>query len=166
MVHYDSIGEKKLNKRKIIVYVVSIIVVELLGFVVGMATKAGTALYAESIVKPPLAPPGIVFPIAWTILYCLMAVGFARVLLNENRTNRAVLLFLTQLTLNLMWCFIFFTAQAYIAAFIELVIMLIIVILMSCEFSKIDRIAGILQIPYIIWLCFAAYLNMGVILLN
>lgn len=151
-----------------LVYIFSILIIESLGFAAGMLTRTGTKIYAESIHKPPLSPPGIVFPIAWTILYALMGIGIARILLCDSSSMRtiAIVLFVSQLILNLAWCFIFFGKQDFVLAFIELLGMLVLVVLMTVDFRKLDTMAAALQIPYILWLCFAAYLNFGVIILN
>ncbi|MCR5404205.1 MAG: tryptophan-rich sensory protein [Butyrivibrio sp.] len=154
--------------KKIATYLISILLVEALGFTVGMLTRTGTEIYAGMINKPPLSPPGILFPIAWTILYALMGVGVARIILSGQSYERriAVILFAAQLVLNLAWCFIFFGAQKFMLAFVELIIMLALVMMMIIFFRKTDTLAAMLQIPYIMWLCFAAYLNLGVVVLN
>ncbi|MDO4537552.1 MAG: TspO/MBR family protein, partial [Coriobacteriales bacterium] len=92
--------------RKKRTYILSILLVEAAGFIVGMLTRGGTQLYATSINKPPLSPPGILFPIAWTILYALMGIGLARVILARNSPARrtGLVLFAVQLVLNLAWC--------------------------------------------------------------
>ncbi|MCR5452860.1 MAG: tryptophan-rich sensory protein [Lachnospiraceae bacterium] len=150
--------------KTILTYVISILVTELSGFAVGMLTRSGTQAYAESITKPPLSPPGIVFPIAWTILYGLMGIGLARVLLAESSEwrTRGIILYVVQLVLNLAWCFIFFSAKRYDLAFFELVIMFAAVVAMSICFRKVDKPSQMMQIPYLCWLVFAGYLNSGV----
>lgn len=150
------------------VYIAAVVVVELLGFVVGMLTREGTQLYASTINKPPLSPPGILFPIAWTVLYALMALGVARVILADYSPSKgvAVALFVTQLILNLAWCFIFFGARNYGLALFELILMLAAVAAMTYLFARCDRLAAAMQIPYLVWLCFALYLNVGVLVLN
>ncbi len=157
--------------KKMIVYVLCVLLTEISGFTVGMLTRGGTQIYADTINKPPLSPPGIVFPIAWTILYALMGIGLARILLiKEAEEPRirilAIVFFFVQLVLNLAWCFIFFHARSFGYALAELLVMLICVIAMTVLFRKLDAVAAALQIPYICWLCFAAYLNAGVVMLN
>ena len=154
--------------KSVITYVICVVLVEASGFAVGMATRNGTQIYADTINKPPLSPPGIVFPIAWTILYALMGIGFARVLLSDGGSYRSagIVLFVIQLVLNLALCFIFFGAQRFGIALAELIVMLITVIAMAVSFSKCDKAACYMQIPYILWLCFATYLNTGVVILN
>lgn len=150
--------------RKSITYVACVILTELAGLVVGMLTRESTQIYANTITKPPLSPPNIVFPIAWTLLYGLMGVGLARILLAEasQTRNLAIALFAVQLALNLVWCFIFFWAQDFGLALVELICLLVAVIIMAIVFSKVDSLAARLQIPYLAWLCFATYLNAGV----
>ncbi len=157
--------------KRIITYFLCIMMTELSGFAAGMLTREGTKIYADTINKPPLSPPGIVFPIAWTILYALMGIGLARVLLAEDEQvssikTLAVVFFFVQFGLNLAWCFIFFGAQNFVFALVELFAMLICTVVMTVLFRRIDPVAAVLQIPYICWLCFAAYLNAGVVLLN
>ncbi len=155
-------------KKSTWTYILCIVLVEALGFTVGMMTREGTAIYAETINKPPLSPPGIIFPIAWTILYALMGISVARVILSpasEERKN-GVILFGVQLALNLAWCFIFFSSRRYDLALAELIMMLIVVVGMTLYFKKVDALAAKLQIPYIVWLLFATYLNIGVLALN
>ena len=154
--------------NKTMTYIAAILLTELSGFVVGMLTREGTRIYADTIRKPPLSPPGIVFPIAWTVLYALMGIGLARVLLCEGSSVRTIgiVLYVVQLVLNLAWCFIFFGAQNFGAALAELLCMVAAVIAMCVFFWKADRTAMRLQIPYLCWLCFATYLNAGVFILN
>lgn len=154
--------------NKTLTYAGSVLAVEAAGFVVGMLTREGTQIYADTITKPPLSPPGIVFPIAWTLLYGLMGIGLARVLLSAPSPERTagITLFAIQLALNLAWSFIFFGARRFDLALIELVAMLAIVIAMTAAFWKADALAGKTQLPYIAWLCFATYLNTGVLMLN
>lgn len=155
-------------KRKVLTYVLSVFIVEMLGFIAGMMTRTGTQIYADTINKPPFSPPGILFPIAWTVLYALMGIGFARVLLADSSKirNMSIGFFGCQLILNLAWCFIFFNAQNFVLALVELIVMFIAVLIMIVFFGKTDAFAAKLQIPYVLWLCFATYLNIGVIILN
>ncbi len=157
-----------MKNKKSLVYIISVVLVEAAGFTVGMLTREGTQLYADFIIKPLLSPPGIVFPIAWTILYALMGIGIARVILCEPSASRSkgIKLFFVQFVLNLLWCFIFFGSMNFGLALVELICMLIATILMYRYFNKTDSIAARIQIPYILWLCFATYLNLGVAVLN
>jgi tryptophan-rich sensory protein len=125
-------------------------------------------LYNTMIQKPPLSPPAVVFPIVWTILYALMGISAAIVATSPNRMedSKSLNLFIAQLIVNFFWSFFFFNAQAFGFAAIWLILLWILVLLMIISFWKVDRRAAWLQIPYLIWLTFAAYLNLAVYLMN
>jgi len=149
-------------------YAFWIVLSEAVGLIAGLLTREGTKIYGETILQPPLAPPALVFPIVWTILYALMGISAARFYLlpASPARNQGINLFLIQLTVNFLWSFIFFNAQAFGFAFLWLLLLLTLVVWMTVVFSKTDSLAAMLQIPYILWLLFAAYLNAGVWLLN
>jgi len=121
--------------------------------------------YAE-INKPFLSPPAITFPIVWTILYTLM--GISKYLISKEGKNSetASLIYYIQLAINVTWPIIFFNAREYLVALAWIIILIIFVITMIIEFRKINKTAAYLQIPYLIWLLFAAYLNYQVLVLN
>lgn len=149
-------------------YAFWILLSEAVGLLSGWLTREGVQIYTETVAKPALTPPGIVFPIVWTILYALMGIGAARVALtppSEDRSD-ALLLFWVQLAFNFLWSTIFFTYQAFGAALIWLVILWVLILLMIFAFRRVDPLAAKLQIPYLIWVTFAVYLNAGVWLLN
>lgn len=154
--------------NNLVKYVICVVLVELSGFIVGMLMREGTKIYSESIVQPPLSPAPVVFPIAWTILYALMGIGIARVLMAEASGARTAAMgfFFAQLVFNLAWSFIFFGAQRFDLAFVWLVILFILALLMAVFFKRVDTVAMYMQIPYLIWLMFAGYLNLGVWVLN
>ena len=118
--------------------------------------------------QPPLSPPGWVFPVAWTILYLLMGVGMAIVWRNSDgeRRRRAVTIWSVQLAANFLWPLLFFLWQLRLLSLVWLVVLLILVANMTSEFEKTSVTAARLQIPYLLWLLFAAYLNLGVWILN
>lgn len=136
------------------------------GAVVALLTRESMEVYAN-LQQPPLAPPGIVFPIVWTILYTLM--GISAYMITESGSklkNKALTVYGIQLFLNFIWPLVFFNGQMFLAAFIILMALWIMVLWMIGIFYKINPVAAFLQIPYAIWLTFAAYLNLGVYLLN
>jgi len=108
-----------------------------------------------------LTPPGIVFPIVWTILYALMGIGAARVWLSEDSIERmkALIVFAVQLAVNFFWSIIFFDLQAFQFAFWWLVILWVLIILMITAYHKVDKLAAYIQIPYLLWVTFAGYLT-------
>lgn len=148
--------------------IVCIIITEVLGFTVGILTREGTRLYADTMVKPPFSPPALLFPIAWTLLYALMGAGVAMIINSESSGVRSsgLVLYFIQLFFNLAWCFIFFSFKNYGGALIWIIILLILTVFMTLAFHKVSRMAAFIQIPYIIWLIFATYLNAGVMVMN
>lgn len=149
-------------------YAIGIILTEAVGMLAGWLTREGTELYKTAIEKPPLSPPAIVFPIVWAILFALMGIGAARVWLAPKSRERstALNLYIVQLAVNFFWSLIFFNAQAFGFAFFWLLLLWVLILLMIAAFRKVDPLAALLQIPYLIWVSFAAYLNLGVWLLN
>lgn len=141
---------------------------ETAGILSGILSREGTDVYEQTALKPALAPPGIVFPIVWTILYALMGFGAARIAAApDSRTLRQGLnLFMIQLIMNFFWSLIFFNAQAYGFALVWLLVMWILILGMIVWFFRVDRTAALLQIPYLLWVTFAGYLNYGVWMLN
>ena len=141
---------------------------EAVGALSGWLTRNDTALYAQSILKPPLSPPAVVFPIVWAILFALMGIGAARIYLappSPART-RGLVIFLVQLGFNFLWSIIFFHFQAFGLAFLWLLALWALILWMILTFRKVDRPAAWLQIPYLLWVSFAAYLSFGVWRLN
>jgi tryptophan-rich sensory protein len=134
---------------------------EAVGLLSGLISREGTALYGQMAQKPPLTPPGWVFPVVWTVLYALMGIGAARVWSapKTQARSRGLNLFVAQLIINFFWSPIFFNARAYGLAFFWLLLLWALVFLMIREFRKVDKPAAFLQIPYLLWLTFAAYLN-------
>lgn len=141
---------------------------EVIGALSGWLTRDGTKIYNETITQPPLSPPSIVFPIVWGILFALMGIGAARIYLApaSSARSRSLLLFLIQLAFNFFWSIIFFNFQAFGFAFIWLIMLWVLILLMILSFYKVDKLAAWLQIPYLLWVTFAAYLNFGVWFLN
>ena len=141
---------------------------EIVGVLAGLISRNGMQVYMTMAEKPPLTPPAIVFPIVWTILYALMGIGAARVYLapESAERNRGITVFIAQLIVNFFWPLFFFNLQAYGFAFFWLILLWILVFYMIFTFYKTDKLAAWLQVPYLIWLTFAAYLNLGVWLLN
>lgn len=149
-------------------YAIWILLAEGVGFLAGWLTREGTEIYKSVIQKPPLSPPSIVFPIVWAILFALMGIGAARVYLSPKTPERSMGLniFIVQLVINFLWSLIFFNIQAYGFVFFWLLLLWGLILWMILTFRKTDTLAALLQIPYLLWVTFAAYLNFGVWQLN
>ena len=141
---------------------------EAVGGLSGWLTRDGMKLYRTAIAKPPLSPPGILFPIVWTVLFALMGVGVARIYLSPTSDARAKALgiYLVQLTFNFFWSIIFFNFQNFGFALSWLLVLWLLILWMLLAFRRIDPPAGWIQLPYLLWVTFAAYLNFGVWRLN
>ena len=120
----------------------------------------------DVINKPPLSPPGIVFPIIWIILYILMGTSYGILKINDLVDEKTKSVYYTQLLTNLTWPIIFFVFKWRFLAIIWILVLLALVIYMTIIFYKKNKLAGLLQIPYIIWSIFATYLTIGGYVLN
>lgn len=138
------------------------------GALAGLLTRDATQIYNQVIVKPPLSPPAILFPVVWTVLYALMGISGARIWLAPDRPDRkrGLNLFVAQLVVNFFWSLLFFNAMVFGIAFIWLLLLWGLILWMILSFWKTDRLAALLQIPYLLWVTFAGYLNFAVWQLN
>ena len=138
------------------------------GALSGWLSRQGTAIYEQTVVKPPFSPPGIVFPIVWAILFALMGISAARISLTapSEQRRKCLRLFVLQLGVNFLWSPIFFNWQKFGLALIWLLLLWVLALSMIRCFYQLDPPAAWLQIPYLLWLTFAAYLNFGVWMLN
>lgn len=119
--------------------------------------------------KPPLSPPGWLFPVVWTVLYTLMGIASYLVLVSgesDLMKGNALVVYGVQLVFNFFWSIIFFRYECYWCAFIWLLLLELFIILTTLLFWKINRRAAYLMVPYIIWVAFAGYLNLGTAILN
>jgi tryptophan-rich sensory protein len=152
--------------KKICHYVISILIALAVGVASAFATYGKMEEYAK-LNLPPLSPPGWLFPIVWTVLFILMGIS-AAIVWKSGSTERGDALFIygTQLIVNFMWSIFYFDFNARLLAFFWLLFLLMLVILMTVRFNKISTAAAKLQIPYIVWLVFAGYLNLATYILN
>lgn len=155
-------------KKKLSQFLVSIAIPLLTGITAGFFTREGTEAYGEMIM-PPLAPPAWLFPVVWTVLYLLMGISSYRILRRgeEGADIRGALqAYLLQLLFNFLWPFFFFDLRWYLAAFVWLVVLWLLILRTILRFWRVDSKAAILMFPYLLWVTFAGYLNFAVFLLN
>lgn len=155
----------KVNIKKL---VISIAIPLAVGGVAALFTRDSMMQFA-TVVKPPLSPPAWLFPLVWTILYTLMGISsylIAESGASEEEIAQARAIYYFQLALNFLWPLLFFGLNWYFLAFLELIALWIAVFLMIKKFGEISPTAAYINVPYIIWLTFAAYLNFGVWWLN
>ena len=137
---------------------------EAVGGLSGFLTRRGMEVYKAEVLKPPLSPPNIVFPIVWTILFALMGIGAARVAQApaSGERSRSLTLFFVQLAFNFLWTILFFNLQSFGFAFLWLAALWGLILWMIRTFCRVDRTAALMQVPYLLWTAFAGYLNLGV----
>ena len=120
----------------------------------------------ETLKQPLLAPPAIVFPIVWTILYVLMGISYGILKTNNETSDEIDSIYYLQLGVNALWSIFFFVFKWRLFAFLWIILLAAFVIIMIKRFYEKNKIAGLLQIPYIIWIVFASYLNIAIYILN
>lgn len=149
-------------------YLLWIVLTEAVGGLSALLTRKGMEIYNETVIKPVLSPPMILFPIVWVILYALMGIAVARTQLKGKNAlqERCLLIYIIQLAFNFCWSIFFFNLQAFGFAFLWLMVLWGLIIWMVLAFKKVDKAAAWLIIPYLLWVTFAAYLNAGTYLLN
>ena len=118
------------------------------------------------LVNPPLSPPSYLFPIVWSVLYLLIGTSYYIYRKNNNDDSLTIKLYYIQLILNYLWSIIFFTLKLRTLAVIWIIILAITIIYLMIRFYKEERTIFYLFIPYILWVLFATYLNIGIVVLN
>ncbi len=155
-----------MRKNALGTYILFLLIPLAVGGASALLTGDSMAAY-ERLKQPPLAPPGLVFPVVWTVLYLLM--GFSAALVwrsGSPRREDAVFTFGAQLFVNFWWTILFFRLEVRLASFFWLLLLVALVAVMIVRFWRIRPVAGILNLPYLAWLLFASYLNLAVFLLN
>ena len=166
----------KTNEREIIMntkvnyktLAISILIPRLIGGLSALLTM-GSMKDFEALRQPPLSPPAGLFPVVWTILYVLMGVAsyvVVKAAVPAETKRMALKSYFLQLFFNFMWSIIFFSFGAYEIAFAWLIALLSLIVLTAVRFFGINRLAGLLMLPYILWVLFAGYLNLAFAYLN
>ena len=159
-------GEIVLEIKPKTAYVFSVLIALAVGGIAAFLTKGSMETFA-ALNQPPLSPPGWLFPVVWSILYVLMGISAAMVYNTTHPGTKAALkIYGLQLAVNFLWTIIFFNVGRYFAAFVWLLFLIALLVIMFIRFKKIRPVAAYLQIPYLLWCCFAAYLNFGIYFLN
>lgn len=155
----------KINKKLLIICLAIPLVV---GGVAALLTGDGMESF-EALNQPPLSPPGWLFPVVWTVLYALMGVASYLAVTSgapQNAVSRALRAYGIQLAFNFFWPLLFFRLEMYLFSFIWLIALWLLILLTALRFRRLSAAAGWLLVPYLLWVTFAAYLNLGIYLLN
>lgn len=156
---------KKTSITSLLIYIVT---AELVGALSALITGSFGKLF-ETYTPPPLLPPAWLFPVVWVILYALMGISAYLVSRSEDEEDeirKALTVYWVQLAFNFSWSIVFFRFEQFIAAAVIILILLILIIIMTVKFYKLRPLAGLLNIPYIIWVAFASYLNIATAIVN
>lgn len=157
-----------MKKHSIVDILIFVTSAELVGVLSALLTGSFSDFF-EKYVEPPLLPPGWLFPVVWVILYAVM--GFSAYLIyasdgERDKKKTALTIYGAQLLLNFSWSIVFFRFEALWAAFVVILLLWIAIIAMILSFRKIKPLAGYINIPYLIWVTFAAYLNLATAIIN
>ena len=150
--------------NKFIIYLKNIVIALAVGGIIGFIISDFID-YSE-LIKPPLAPPGYVFGIVWSILYILMGISYSILEVNNELDEKTKKVYYIQLFVNALWSIIFFVLKLRFVSIAWIILLIILIIQMIKLFYNKNKISAYLQIPYLIWTIFATYLNMGVYILN
>ena len=155
----------KPRRKQKLVYAVSILIALAVGGISAIV-NAGK-MTGAALVQPPLTPPAWLFPIVWTILFTLMGISSASVYMSDCAgKSDALFIYAVQLVVNFLWTVFYFSFQALALSFFWLLFLILLILLMAIRFERCSTGSGKLQIPYILWCCFAAYLNFAAWMLN
>ncbi|MGN0479760.1 MAG: TspO/MBR family protein [Hominenteromicrobium sp.] len=155
-----------MKKQNVYGYLIGIGIAELAGLLARLVSGAGDPFY-EKLNQPPLAPPGWGFPVVWAILYALMGAASYQVYGSRSELRRsALVLYAVQLAVNFFWTLVFFRFRALGAAAAVLILLIVLVAMTAVWFRRVRPSAGALMLPYLLWVIFALYLNLGVYFLN
>ena len=146
---------------------ISLLLAYAAGFLGSLATASAIDMWYATLVKPELSPPNWIFAPVWSVLYALMAIAAWRVYRAQNsRKVRALLTYGVHLVVNALWSSAFFGLQSPALGFAVILILLALILATARQFYRIDRTAGVLFVPYILWVSFATYLNFAIMRLN
>ncbi len=149
---------------KLKIYLKSILIPAIIGGIIGLIISK--SIDYNNLIKPILSPPSILFPIVWTILYILMGISYAILESNSQVDSKINFIYYFQLFVNALWSIFFFSLKWRLFSFIWILLLDVLVIIMIIKFYNKNKTSGLLQIPYLLWILFASYLNLGVYLLN
>lgn len=139
----------------------------IVGGLSGYFTASNIATWYVTLNKPPFNPPNYLFGPVWTVLYLMMGISLGIIInAKHSNKNKSLIIFSIQLVLNFFWSVIFFSLQSPGWAAIEIITLWLSIIYMLLNFYKINKWAGLLQIPYLLWVTFASVLNMSIYVLN
>jgi len=153
--------------KRFLAFAIPVAICFLIGFIASQFQEVAIETWYPYLNKPSVTPPNIVFPIAWSILYLCMGVSIGFVILSQNMQKRFLIgLFVVQLILNFAWSFLFFYMQNPLYGLIDIILLDFLIITYIFKVYPVSKISSYLFIPYVLWVTFAAYLNLYIYLYN
>jgi translocator protein len=157
-----------MGSRDGIKLVISIFVCLVAGLIGSIFTISSIPVWYATLNKPFFSPPNWLFAPAWTILYILMGIALFYVWKapKVRKTNEGLMLFGAQLIFNVIWSIVFFGFRSIVGGVLSIAVLLILILMTTAQFYRIDKRAAYLMVPYLLWVCFATMLNIAVYFLN
>lgn len=153
--------------KKAIAIIIPVLICFGVGFTAQFFQQDAIENWYPLLNKPELTPPNIIFPIAWSVLYLLMGISIGLIIASDNKNKSFFIkLFVIQLFLNFMWSIVFFYMQNPLLGFIDIVLLDVVIVIYIYKTFNIFRASSILFIPYLLWVLFASYLNLYILLYN
>lgn len=155
----------RINIKQLVIYIA---IPLLVGGLASLLTQGSMETFGR-LNQPPLSPPGILFPIVWTILYTLMGIASYLIVSSDaskEEIQNALFVYALQLGVNFFWSIFFFNLEWYLFSFFWLILLWVFIVYTIVVFYRISKPAAYLLIPYLLWVTFAGYLNLGIAILN
>ena len=153
--------------KKSLTFIIPVIICFLVGFTASNFQTDAIENWYPYLNKPSLTPPNIIFPVMWSVLYACMGISVGLIIKSKDvRKNKVIALFLIQLVLNFCWSFLFFYLRNPFMGLIDIMLLDLFLILYCVSSYRISHSASYLFIPYILWVSFAAYLNIYIFIYN
>ncbi len=145
---------------------VSLIIVFIVGAIGSVATSPQIPVWYATLARPAWAPPNWLFPVVWTILYILIGISLFLVWRKSLESKQALVVFAVQLGLNLLWSLVFFGLHSIVGGLVIILMLWMAILANIIVFYRISRWAGLILLPYLVWVSIASYLNYSIYLLN
>lgn len=160
----------KINMQRILRIILVVFTCLTIGYLSGIVTRESITTWYPTLIKPVFNPPNWIFAPVWTMLYVMMGVAggmiWNRIDTEEAPVKKAFKFFIYQLALNALWSYLFFGLQNPLLALIEIILLWLMILETYSQFKKIDKVAGLLFVPYLAWVSFATVLNASIWWLN
>jgi tryptophan-rich sensory protein len=160
---------RKIESFNVIRLIIAILICQMIGLIGAVFTSSSVSTWYVTLTKPSFNPPNWVFAPVWTTLYIMMGISVFLVWeqgLEDQKVKMSLSIFGIQLILNLSWTIIFFGLKSTMGGLVVIIILWFLILLTILHFYKLSKVAGIILLPYIMWVSFATVLNTAIVILN